>query len=508
MIMHAMRRIASSRKCHMPQTISRCIPRHVVVFLGVIFVFGAPNVDFAAALSWHDGQRGLQILVLAASLLHFGCRGFGGAPIMQPRMKYGSWALAAAAYFFLLGAMSSAIASLPSWAFLEWGLILALVIFSAQLAFAVSASDSTDIDGFLVWSCFFMAAAYCVKSIILYVVMLFVGSQYGMPLNVNELFPGFSNLRFFGQFSVMVTPFLPLPVLFWKPTPVRRLMIGGVFSFWWMLIIASGTRGAWISLAAGALIASLCAWPVALRWLRWHVAGATAGALIYAVLFIVLPTILASKFVAILPLDQHEGWATLSRRDELWALAIQMIAEHPWLGVGPMHFSWQPNGIGAHPHNAILQIAAEWGIPALLLSFAVVMAGVVSWRRNLQRICSEQPRSSRSMVCLALTSALTGAATHSLVDGVIVMPVSQMTLALMCGWAWGIILQGDFGPQSQPARKSLWKIQLIAATAMLAIFQGIYPVLGGVSKREQSYLDAHSSKVLYPRFWTQGWITR
>jgi hypothetical protein len=110
------------------------------------------------------------------------------------------------------------------------------------------------------------------------------------------------------------------------------------------------------------------------------------------------------------------------------------------------------------------------------------------------------------MVCLALLAALTGAAAHSLVDGVIVMPVSQMTLALMCGWAWGMALPGRPDSPVLSGTRSSWGIRLIAGMAIFVIVQGVYPVVGNISKREHAYLDAHPGTVLHPRFWAQGWI--
>jgi len=473
-------------------------------------MFCAPNVDFAAELNWHDGQRGVQLVVLTASLLYLICCPPRHLSRLLRTKSCGHWVLAAAAFFFLLGAISSAMANLPSWAFLEWGLMFALIALTIQIAAAINASNSASVDRVLLWTCFATVAAYCVKSVMLYVVMLYAGPVYGMPFNVNELFSGFSNPRFFGQFAVMVTPFLVLPALFWASSNAQRLAMGCVPAVWWMLIIASGSRGAWISLILGALAAFLYAKPAATRWLRWQGTCALAGAALYAILFILVPILLKSTFVATL-LDRPAGWATLSRRDELWAQTMQMIVDHPWFGVGPMHFSFYPNGIGAHPHNAILQIIAEWGIPAALLLFVVVGCGAIAWWRHVRMVVKRQPASSRSMVCLALLAALTGAAAHSLVDGVIVMPISQMTLVLMCGWAWGLVLAGrPDAPESAETRSSwgYWGVRLIASMAVFVIVQGVYPVIGHIAEREQAYLDAHPGSVLYPRFWAHGWINQ
>lgn len=480
--------------------------RHFAIVLAAVFLFCAPNVDFVTHITWHDQQRSLQIVVLAAILFYLA---FGRSRLLfglQQTLCHGRRILVAAALFFLLGAISAAKAYLPEWAFLEWGLLLALMIFSAQIAADINASNPESAGRFLLWSLFAMATAYCVKSLMLYAVMVLVGLNLHMPFDVYELFSGFSNPRFFGQFAVMVTPFLVLPALFWGRSRSQRLAMGCVPAVWWMLIIASGSRGTWIALMAGAVLVFFHARSVALHWLRWQGTCALVGAGIYLMLFIVGPTILTSKFNAVLPLDRHQGWASLSFRDKLWGQSLQMIADHPWWGVGPMHFSWYPNGIGAHPHNAILQIIVEWGIPAALLLSVVLSLGAIAWWRHVGTVTNRQPGSPRTTICFALLAALSGAAALSLVDGVIVMPVSQMTLVLMCGWAWGLALSGDPGPRTLQDSKASWGIRLIACAAIFAIAQGVYPVAGKLSEREEAYLEAHPGSVLFPRFWVQGWI--
>jgi len=490
----------------MPRTIFVWVSQHFAIVLAAIFIFCAPNVDFTGVLSWHDQQRSLQIVVLAASLL---CLIFGTSHQLSDLQKAlwgGQLILAAVAFFFLLGATSSAMAISPRWAFLEWSLILALLVFTLQIAAAINKSDPESVDRFLLWSFFATATAYCVKSMMLYVVMLFAVPMYGMPFHMNELFSGFSNPRFFGQFSVMVLPFLVLPALL-ASSRTHRFALGCVPVFWWMLVIASGSRGVWVAVILGASLAFICARPVTTRWLRWQGACALAGAALYAMMFKLVPALMSKSVVGIL-VDRTEGWTTLSQRDVLWAQAARMIGDHPWFGVGPMHFSWYPNGIGAHPHNAILQIIAEWGIPAALLLFVVLTWGAIAWLRHVGMVVKNQPESPRSMVCLALLAALTGAAAHSLVDGVIVMPVSQMTLALICGWSWGMALaERPVSPVLSVTRSS-WGIRLIAGMAIFAIVHGVYPFAGNIFNHEQAYLDAHPNTALFPRFWVQGWINQ
>ncbi len=480
--------------------------RHFAIVLAAVFVFCAPNVDFATHITWHDQQRSQQIVVLVACLLYLILTAPRLLPVMRMTMRHGYWIPTAIILFFLVGAISSAMAVLPEWAFLEWGVMLALILFAAQIAEEKRSSNVTDVEQFLLWVFFAMAVAYVVKSLMLYAVMVLVGLNLSMPFNVNELFSGFSNPRFFGQFAVMVMPFLVLPAMFWASSTAQRLALGSVPAVWWMLFIASGSRGAWIALMGGSALVFLLAGPCARRWLRWQGICALAGVVVYTILFVLVPTLLAESTGVVLPLDRHYGWASLSLRDVIWSQTVQMIADHPWLGVGPMHYSYYPNGIGAHPHNSILQIVAEWGIPAALLFVSVVTWGAIGWWRHVGTLVKSNPESPRTTIGLALLAALSGAAAHSLVDGVIVMPVSQLTLVLMCGWAWGLALSSSPSlPRSQAAGAS-WGVRLVAVMAVIAVLQGVYPVLGKLAQREEAYLEAHPGSVLYPRFWVQGWI--
>jgi O-antigen ligase len=122
-------------------------------------------------------------------------------------------------------------------------------------------------------------------------------------------------------------------------------------------------------LAAGAgaalLLATVGPWKLRLSW-----KSAT----------ILTSIVLAAMFVALL----SRGWdrlvlteapKSLKYRLEYWQATAAMIAEHPWLGVGPGNFQdWYPryklpqaSETIADPHNYLLEMAATAGLPALLL---------------------------------------------------------------------------------------------------------------------------------------------
>jgi len=52
-----------------------------------------------------------------------------------------------------------------------------------------------------------------------------------------------------------------------------------------------------------------------------------------------------------------------------------MILAKPLFGFGPMHYSDIANRIAAHPHQAWLQWASEWGVPSALVITWLVWKG-------------------------------------------------------------------------------------------------------------------------------------
>lgn len=76
-----------------------------------------------------------------------------------------------------------------------------------------------------------------------------------------------------------------------------------------------------------------------------------------------------------------------SSRFKIWANTLQLIADHPWLGVGwgNFNFAWtlsafpdRPVAFFDHTHNLVLQLAVELGIPLTLALLALGMW--VLWR--------------------------------------------------------------------------------------------------------------------------------
>ncbi len=465
------------------------------------YVFFAPNVDFVRDLQWHDGQRLAQLVLLAVVVLVL-------AIPDQARSLADTWGLLsrwtrmALAGAFVLGLASSLLAPLPRWALLEWGLLLLLLVLVLCIA-AQRRQLGESVDRLLVLLLFATAAAYTVSVCAVYVGMLLTGSAYGQIFDIRELYVSFSNVRFSGHVQTMLLPFLLLPAMWWGSTPVRRVLLWSVPALWWMLVIGSGTRGTWVALLVGVVAVWMFGGGRSRQWIKWMTGGLLCGLLCYAVFIVLVPMLLEQPTVFTY---RPNDFISLSRREVLWAAAAGYAAQHPLLGIGPIHYAYFATEVAAHPHNAVLQWLAEWGLPAALLFTAVSAVAGLTFAGWVKRTADTAGK-GQGLVRVALLAALTGAAAQAMVDGVLVMPVSQTLLVLLCGWAAGMYFADRFEQHCGTVERAVLMAVTLLAAAVVAY--GVAPEIGQVVEREKAYLKASPpNTLLLPRFWTQGWISR
>lgn len=467
-----------------------------VVLLVAVYVFLAPNIDFARELQWHDGQRlgQLMLLALAVPLLLMPARLRDMADVWNSVSSWIRWAFAVA---LALGLLSSLQSALPRWAFLEWAMMVLLGILA--LAIAAERRRWGAADEWLAVLLFSMAAAYSVTALSIYCAMLLVAPAYGVGFDIRELYATFSNVRFFGHIQTMALPFLVLPVLWWGRSRWQRMLLWSVPVIWWILAIGSGTRGTWVALAVGAVAAVAYGGAAGRRWLRGQIFAFGLGLLGYAVFVLGLPLL-----IDLPPTFLHRAGdiLSLSRREDLWLAVAQQVAAHPLLGIGPMHYAYWSGEIAAHPHNAVLQWAAEWGLPAALSMTAVWAWGGLAfagWVRGMTGLDDGRGPVFR----LALLAALAGASAQAMVDGVLVMPVSQILLALLAGWALGTMLSS--APERPASSRAKFALAITVIVSAVAVVGGVRPEIGRLAERQKAYLDARvQGTILLPRFWALG----
>lgn len=180
-----------------------------------------------------------------------------------------------------------------------------------------------------------------------------------------------------------------------------------------------------------------------------------------------------------------------------------MLVERPWLGFGPMHFADIANKTAAHPHQAILQWTSEWGVPSALC------VAVLAWRGGWATVAEVRERmlstKRADLLRLCLLAALIAALVQSMVDGVIVMPNSQVWLALVVGWLMALHVWRTPAPTALPLSWGVWKALTVVSVGLLVFI--VVRDLPQINQAQQQYLSTHDN-LLQPRFWAQGVIAR
>jgi hypothetical protein len=194
-------------------------------------------------------------------------------------------------------------------------------------------------------------------------------------------------------------------------------------------------------------------------------------------------------------LDRLRDGANLSRRDVLWQLAWQGIAERPWFGAGPMMFSATNNGVASTTHNVMLQLAYEWGVPFALLVIAAAIYGM--WRQFLR--C----RSDTDPTRLVLWMCVVGALIEAQFDGILVAPHSQLLFTVLC--AWLMSLDEPAVMELRAWQMRVWKVlRFVPLLLTLALWMAIWPELSNLESWELETLQRTGAGHFQPRFWLQG----
>ncbi|MBK5475148.1 O-antigen ligase family protein [Pseudomonas sp. TH21] len=445
-------------------------------------------VGICVPFSGHDLQRTLQIAIAVCAAL------YGLSVTSQERLVDRFTALGLA-LIIVLGLVSSALARQPLWAFTEVALFVSCA--AIAVAFAVlRRREGESLDRLLVM----VVVLLCLIKSIQYLYAGAVAFSSGaLTLDPDLLLSSFSNKRFYGQFQTFTLPLLALPLLLPKASRTQRGLVFALLCVWWLIAISGGTRGTWLGLGvAGAVLAMLGPW--GRRWLGWQLAAVSCGLLLYWLLFTVLADYLG---IEITNAARDRLTTTLSGRGPIWWQAWHMLVERPWLGFGPMHFADIANKIAAHPHQAILQWASEWGVPS------AVCVAALAWRGGWATLAVLRERAlsveRADLLRLCLFAALVGALVQSMVDGVIVMPVSQVWLALVVGWLLALHEWRLPAFAAVPWLQGAWKALSVLAVGLL-IFIAARDI-PHITQAQQQYLDSHGN-LLQPRFWTQGVIAR
>ena len=140
------------------------------------------------------------------------------------------------------------------------------------------------------------------------------------------------------------------------------------------------------------------------------------------------------------PYDRAGGAGLTAFRNEIWANALVLIREQPWLGVGwgQFNFAWSLTpfttrgaGLVDNVHNLPLQLAVELGVPAALVMMGLLVAALWIAFRRVRRLPGEAGVDARSTLMIVVLMGL-----HSMLE----YPLWYAYMLLPTAWAFGLAL--------------------------------------------------------------------
>ena len=437
----------------------------------LILTIASPSILFISN-TWYDQQRIILIAVIALSTLII-------------LIEIDKFDVSVATQTLLLAIIAAGIISSIQSAEKIWGLTeVSLIVGCAAISLSIrSIKERYEERIFL--SIFFICFIKIVQTLTAY--LSFLVSDKAI-FEQSLFFDGFSNIRFFGQLQTFTIPLLAIPLMA-KEVQQKKLPIKKIFFFflatWWAIAFFNGTRGTIIG-----IFFSILALPFITnygkKWSLTQIKAVALGGVIYWLFF----KIISGSIHPSLEPTSTRSVTSLSLRDIIWRQAFNIIFENPWFGIGPMNLSntSNSNGVAAHPHQAVLQIAAEWGIPALI--FCIILTAIYF----AKSVNSANKEGCTVKTCVL--AAIISAAIQSMVDGIIVTPYSQQLLAILLP-----LTLSKKNPNKEKIRSTKLLITLILISS-INLTSRIFLDQDRLKTTPQETLSFSGN--LQPRFWCQG----
>jgi putative inorganic carbon (hco3(-)) transporter len=452
-----------------------------------------PSVQFMPKfIIWfNDRQRLLELLLLSLVLLDSIFSRLSINPVIKKDLLVVPKRLWNALFVLLLLACISAyLAQSPRHAIIEVSVFTGLCYLSLFVArlFLENKQKLTQQITVAIWA-----------SILLYMLSFYTGyitaTIFKTPLQWPFPFTGFSNIRSFNQYQLWTLGLICLPLLAFDVKKSARVWLNIALIAWWVLLFYSASRGVLLAWLAGMLLTTVIYKKSAWLLLRLQLINVALGFCSYYLLFKVIPAAHESSLVTNTVVRQ-----TTDDRIGLWQQAIILIRESPIFGVGPMHYAWF-NTSNGHPHNSVLQLASEWGLPATLIILAIAGYGIYSWLKkfNVGKLQVANKLDSNLAILLFFTIIINAA--YSLVDGVIVTPISQVLMFTTIGLMIGLYCNGQLSTDGDKTIKSNYQFRPFFAAIVLVVmvWSTLPELINGLSGNQKGFSMGYTA--VGPRFW-------
>lgn len=307
----------------------------------------------------------------------------------------------------------------------------------------------------------------------------------------NVLF--FENRRIFNHTQTIVFPIL-IGLLSYskqiKLDPKIRALLFVLISCWWMLTLASGSRGTIISVISPLLFIGILWKKEIFNFVKITFSSVITGSALYYILFKVIPK--AESGITVLRSSD-------TNRFTLWGKALNHWLDNPLLGIGPMQFAkLKGEPFYASPHNFYLQILSEWGLFAFLLLIGILFLVLKRFYFDLTEI----KRSKRNrIIYISIVWSFLALLVDANFGGTLNTPIVQIWFVLIVTW----LVSQDHINQSIKYRRyaKIKYVYIILITIMLYLN---YDDIVGLSERYNEYMINYPESGYYPRFWKQGLI--
>jgi O-antigen ligase len=349
----------------------------------------------------------------------------------------------------------------------------------------------------------------CASSTFLFIVAYVGGLSLGIPLALDDFTTNFSNIRFFNHAQTSTLPLLILLCCLTPRASRLRWLWMTVATYWWMALYATTGRGTLLGMAAGCAVVAVLARRRAVPYLRQVAVTAALGLLAYFFFLTMVPALLGAESMSSFAYAFDRTAADpASGRAPLWRLAAGLIAQHPWLGVGPMHFAHYTGQlhIAAHPHDWLLQVGVEWGLPAL---GCLIVAVAFALRSLLRAGAHIQPDdATNETIFVALLMGAVAIIVDGFVSGIFVMPQSQLAFALYLGCAMGWQRTMHSAAQIPPGGIRHGVSAVCIVVAMVGVIVGAWPGMAARLHGEEMTAaeQAVNTGVQWPRLWKAGYF--